>query len=428
MSVGRAAATSSRRFGRGSGATVSGLIGLKIAPELLRTLATARRVAVVSATNGKTTTTSMLTAALETEGPVLSNRDGSNLARGVVAALMTDPHGRYQSCVFEVDELALDSVAQDTAPGLFVLGNLSRDQLDRMTEVQALSARWQRMLLDVATQVRRGEGSMRPPVVVANADDPLVAAAVMPLTESADSVVPVVWVAAGQLWTVDSASCPRCAEPWLRLPNFRCAACGFARPEPSWGLDGHDLLGPDGLRRRLNLLLPGRANRANAVLAVAAASVLGIDVDAALKAISAISDVGGRYASTRVGGVEARLLLAKNPAGWQEMLAQGREEAGDGQPVPVVLVLNAQGPDGRDTSWIWDVPFEDLRGRRIVVSGERAQDLAVRLRYAEVDFELCAEPLQAVAAAAGAVVAAPLIDVIANYTAFTDLRSRLGRA
>lgn len=427
LRAGHVAASASRRLGRGAGATVSGLIGLKIAPELLSALAGGRHIAVVSATNGKTTTTAMLAAALATDAPVLSNAEGSNLARGVLAALMTDPHGRHETCVFEVDELALDVIAQTTAPGLFVLGNLSRDQLDRMTEVQALSDRWQRMLADVAVRARSENGSGQPPVVVANADDPLVAAAVMPLTESADAAVQVVWVGAGQLWTADSASCPRCAALWARQPDYFCARCGFARPATSWDLVGHDLVGPDGMRRTLELSLPGRANRANAALAVAAASVLGIDVDAAVHAIRAISDVGGRYARRRVGGVEARLLLAKNPAGWQEMLAQGREETGDGGPVPVVLVLNAQGPDGKDTSWIWDVPFEDLKGRRVVVSGQRAQHLAVRLRYAEVDFQLCDDALQAVEDAARGLVPPTCVDVIANYTAFTDLRARLDK-
>jgi UDP-N-acetylmuramyl tripeptide synthase len=360
---------------------------------------------------------------VSTGAPVLSNTEGSNLTRGVLAALMTDPNGRSASCVFEVDELVLDQVIEATSPRLVVLGNLSRDQLDRLTEVRAVSARWQRMLADL--QVRALDGPHRP-VVVANADDPLVASAVMPLTTGTNPSVDVVWVAAGQLWTADAASCPRCAAPWSRTANYRCDRCGFSRPLPTWALADDELVGPDGVRRRVDLALPGRGNRANAALAVAAASQWGIDADAALTAISAITHVGGRFATMSVGGVEARLLLAKNPAGWQEMLAEGVGVAGGGPSAPVVLVLNAQGPDGRDTSWIWDVPFEELTDRRVVVSGQRAHDLAVRLRYAEVEFELVEDPLEAVMGAAQS--AAPgqaQVDVIANYTAFTSLRRRL---
>ena len=421
LAAGATAAWASRTAGRGAGATLPGLVGLRVDPGLLSTLAAGRTIAVVSATNGKTTTARMLAAAVGTSGPVLSNTQGSNLERGVLTSLMTDRRGATARCVFEVDELALAAVARQVRPRVFVLGNLSRDQLDRMIEVRVVAGRWRAVLAEARDQAAR-DGAPAP-VVVANADDPMVASAV--LGDDNAPVLPVVWVGVAQPWTADAASCPRCARPWSFDADYRCEHCGFSRPTADWRLDGTDLVGAAGLRRPLELTLPGRANRANAVMAVAAAAQLGVDVDAALAAIRPLGDVAGRYAVAQVDGVQLRLLLAKNPAGWQEMLDQAAEEAGSATPRPVVLALNAQGADGKDTSWIWDVPFEKLRGRPVLVAGERAEDLAVRLRYAEISFSLNPDPIAAVTELAGQ-TGAGHIDLLANYTAFTGALHRLG--
>lgn len=412
----------SRAAGRGAGATAPGAVALRLAPELLTTLSRGRRIAVVSATNGKTTTARMLVVALAQSSLVLSNAEGSNLARGVLSSLMTDRRRQRPTCVFEVDELALASVSAAVAPALFVLGNLSRDQLDRMTEVRVLAERWSAALAASAGQA--AAAGTPPATVIANCDDPQVTAAVM---GEPDAVVrlEVVWVAAGQLWVADAAACPVCATPWTFARDYTCTACRFARPAPTWSLDGGELYGPEGLRTKLQLGIPGRANRANAAMAVAAAVTLGADPLTAVKAVSTVDAVAGRYATYRLGGAEVRLLLAKNPASWQEMLAQSDDEQEEGvAPIPLVLVLNAQAADGRDTSWIWDVPFERLAGRAVRVSGERAADLAVRLRYAEVPFSLFDDPMQAVEDLA-ATEAVERIDLLANYTAFEAIRGRL---
>ncbi len=422
--AGRLAGWLSTTSGRGAGATLPGTVALRIEPQLLVGLAAGRQVTVVSATNGKTTTTRMLAAALASSGTeVLSNTGGSNLERGVVAALMTDPHRLVRTVALEVDELALPAVAAKTGPDLFVLGNLSRDQLDRMTECRVIVAKWQQMFAALSAAAPADAGPVK---VVANADDPLVAAAV--LAGSADGpgrALEITWVAVGQPWTADAASCPSCSTPWQFQPGaYACASCGFSRPAPSWELAGLDLRGPRGLVLPLQLSLPGRSNRANAVLAVAAAAIRGIDPAAALRAMSSMVDVGGRYAVVDHAGGPVRLLLAKNPAGWQEMLAQHSEEQPSGVVRPIVLALNARTADGQDTSWIWDVPFEALAGIPVVVSGERAEDLAVRLRYAGVDCTLVREPLAAVAAARQQ--PGQVVDLLATYTAFTAVRRQLG--
>jgi UDP-N-acetylmuramyl tripeptide synthase len=163
------------------------------------------------------------------------------------------------------------------------------------------------------------------------------------------------------------------------------------------------------------MTLPGRANRANAAMALTLAGVLGADPRRAADAMSAVAEVVGRYARVRVDGREARLLLAKNPAGWVEVFDFLRPP-----PLPVVVVINARIADGRDPSWLWDVPFERLAGRLVVASGERSRDLAVRLRYAGVDHLHEPDPVAAIAAAD-----APSVEVVANYTSFQALRARL---
>jgi UDP-N-acetylmuramyl tripeptide synthase len=153
-------------------------------------------------------------------------------------------------------------------------------------------------------------------------------------------------------------------------------------------------------------------------MAAAGAEVLGIDVAAGLAAMGGVAQVAGRYQVVSVGGVRVRLLLAKNPAGWAEALDLIRPS-----PMPVVVGINARIPDGRDPSWLWDVPFERLRGRLVVATGDRGRDLAVRLRYAGVDHRFV-EGYAAAVRAAGA----PDIDLAANYTSFQDARRELASA
>jgi lipid II isoglutaminyl synthase (glutamine-hydrolysing) len=170
-----------------------------------------------------------------------------------------------------------------------------------------------------------------------------------------------------------------------------------------------------GGRFQLDLDLPGRCNRANALMALAGALSLGADGQCAVQAMAAVSEVAGRYATLEVGGLNARLLLAKNPAGWAEVFDMLRPA-----PAPVVIAINARTADGHDPSWLWDVPFELLRGRHVVATGERGLDLAVRLHYAEVDHAREPDLLAALGAAGAAD-----IDVVANYTAFHQLLARV---
>ena len=389
----------SRLAGRGDGSVIGGVIALRLEPGLLGKLAAGKQIVLVTGTNGKTTTTRLITAALEALGqPVASNAFGANMEAGLAAAL-----GKEQGAtlgVLEVYEKYVPSVLTATAARVLVLLNLSRDQMDRAAEIWLLARRWRVALADAP-------GCL----VVANADDPLIAWA-------ASGAKQVTWVAAGQRWREDSWCCPECGSHLVRDDTgWQCAECGFARPAVTWVLDGESVLDPAGRRTELNLALPGRANRANAVVALAVAEAFGIGPAQALPRMRQVTSVAGRYTTVPRRGRSVRLLLAKNPAGWLEAF-----DVLDPPPVPVVLAVNAQGPDGRDTSWLWDVDYRHLRGRRVFVTGERRLDLAVRLEADEVGFQLVEGVDEAVD-----LIDPGALDVIANYTAFQQIRATFGR-
>jgi len=298
-------------------------------------------------------------------------------------------------------------VAAASNPRVVVLLNLSHDQLDRNNEVRRLAATWRATLA--------GQTGPRTAHVVANADDPLVAWAAL----AAPSVT---WVGAGQPWTVDAAGCPECGG---RIhfetdaePAWSCSSCELKRPDLDVRLEGDAVITTGGVRLPLQLALPGRANRANAAMAMAAADRFGVDPVTALGAMRETTEVAGRYRTVTVGPVRARLLLAKNPAGWLEVF-----DFLSPPPTPVVVAINARIADGKDPSWLWDVPFERLKGRTVMATGERGRDLAVRLHYAGVDHRYEPDPIRAITAAPG-----PVVDVVANYSSFQDISRRINHA
>ena len=379
-------------------------MALRLSPDALNQLSRGRETVVVSATNGKTTTTRLITAAWEGVGPVVSNAGGANMVPGVIAALAASDAPR---AVLEVDELHLPQVVAGVHPRVLALLNLSRDQLDRSNETRRIAGLW------------RGLGATLPDtLVVANADDPLVAWAAMGFAQAS-------WVHAGQVWTSDAMVCPRCAALLRReaagpggSAPWSCPRCGLSRPEATLGVAGPRHLLRAGESVVLGLALPGRCNIANAAIALAAARALGIPDDAALARMRQVTAVAGRYSTVSIGGKEARLLLAKNPAGWLEML-----ELLDETPSrPIIIDFNARTADGRDPSWIWDVPVGRLAGREVLVAGDRRADVVTRLAYAGVDATAHATTAEAVAAAqVRPVRGQPAVDILATYTAFRDV-------
>ncbi|MBU6233893.1 MAG: DUF1727 domain-containing protein [Acidobacteria bacterium] len=369
----------SRQLGRGSGTVAGGRVALAINPSLLHSLSRRRRIVLVSGTNGKTTTTALVAAAL---GTAATNDTGSNMPPGHVAALAAS---NETFVVLETDEAWLPTVMAQVAPDVVVLLNLSRDQLDRSSEVRVVVEKWRNALHHTNA------------VVVANAADPLVAYAAVSQIGSK-----VIWVDAGLEWTGDARSCPQCTEPLDPLGEWHCA-CGFARPAVDFTVTG-DLVGP---RESvpLNVRLPGDFNRSNAAMAIVAAAQCGVPLALAAERVARVNSVAGRFTLRRYQGRTWRLLLAKNPAGVAaliDLVCEGRD---------VVVAINDQIADGLDPSWLYDAPFDRLRGRRVWCTGDRALDLATRLDYADVEYAL-------VDGWAPQLEHDDVVDVVANYTAF----------
>lgn len=394
VAAGRLTAWLSRSSGLGRGGMIGGRVTLALDPLALRRLGRERTVVLVTGTNGKTTTSLMLTRALETLAEVAANSDGANMPDGVLAALTARPGAPY--AVLEVDETYVPWVADQVRPAVLVLLNLSRDQLDRVGEVRATER-----------DLRAAIAELDDTVVVANCDDVLV-------TSAASAAAKAVWVGAGRRWSGDSTACPRCEGQVETQDRHWSCRCGLARPEPAWTLDGELVVTPGGRQVDLDLRLPGEVNRANAALALAAAHRLGVPPHTAAARLRTITDIGGRYRTIRRSRHSVRLMLAKNPAGWVETLRVLDEDT------PVVVAVNAQEADGRDLSWLWDVHFERLRGRQVVVTGERGADLSVRLCYAEVAHWAEPDPVTAIDA-----LPPGAVELVANYTAFRDLVGRL---
>ncbi|KZE99796.1 MULTISPECIES: Mur ligase family protein [unclassified Rhodococcus (in: high G+C Gram-positive bacteria)] len=388
----------SRKAGRGKGSMIGGLVALKIDPNILGGLGRGRRTVIVTGTNGKSTTTRMTAAALATLGDVATQADGANMDAGIVAALHA--HFDAELAALEVDELHVPHVSDEVEPAAIVLLNLSRDQLDRVGEINMIERK-----------LRAGLARHPETVVIANCDDVLV-------TSAAFDAPNVVWVAAGGGWAGDSVSCPRTGEPILwEGEHWYSTGSDFKRPTPDWWLDDENLYGPDGLVLPMTLSLPGKANRGNAAQAVAAAVTLGASAEGAVAAASSVDEVAGRYSTIQYGSHSVRMLLAKNPAGWQEALSM-IDPTCDG----LVIAVNGQVPDGEDLSWLWDVRFEHFENVAVVAAGERATDLGVRLLYAGSQHTTIADPLQAIASCPPG-----RVEVLANYTAFRDLGRALAR-
>ena len=367
---------------------VGGRVGLAISPHLLTGLARDRTSILVSGTNGKTTTTALV--ATGWGGDVVTNDTGSNMPAGHVAAFAGS---RSPRAALEVDEAWLGAVLAQVHPRVVVLLNLSRDQLDRASEVRQMAERWRKVL---------GDGDER--VVVANANDPLVVYAASEATN-------VRWCDVPTPWQADARSCPKCTLALEHDEGTWLCSCGFAKPA-TITTSLRDGLVIAGERYELKLALPGAFNEANAAMAVTALVQVGVKASDALARISEVEAVAGRFTRRRWNARTFRLLLAKNPAGFDALLSNVEADQAD-----LWIAINAHVADGHDPSWLYDVPFEKLRGHRVWCLGERRLDLATRLDYAGVEFRVV-DDLNELP------VEAREVDLIANYTAFSEWLAR----
>jgi lipid II isoglutaminyl synthase (glutamine-hydrolysing) len=435
LAMARLLRTVSRRLVRKGGTTLPGRALLRMDAGTIAVLGKKldRGSVLVSATNGKTTTSAMLAAVLESAGArVVHNRAGSNMNWGVATALLDAGRTHGQIGLFEVDEAWLAPVARDLDPSLIMLSNLFRDQLDRYGELETLADHWAELVAE-----RDGRSKF-----VLNADDPLVADlgrgrqgvtyfGVEDRSHSLDALE----------HASDSKRCRNCGHEYEyeavylgHMGRYRCPSCGRTRPEPAVSADHVVLHGMSGSEVRittpqgpieLKLPLPGLYNVYNALAATAAALELGASPWQVRDALAEFAAAFGRAEHLNVDGHELSILLVKNPAGANEVL---RTLTLEGGALDLWIALNDGIADGRDISWIWDADFEVLAGRvrRITCSGTRAEEMALRLKYAGIDAPIAVERElgrsldSAIAASNGQ----PLY-ALPTYTALLELRDLL---
>ncbi len=441
LMAGRAAAVLSRRLGRGGGTVIAGHLVPRIAPGALRdvTGSLPHGSIVVSGTNGKTTTTRLLSHILRGAGMrPIHNRAGANLLSGLFTAIAqgTDWQARPLGDVglFEVDEATVPSALQHIQPRVLLLHNIFRDQLDRYGEVHFVAGLWRESIRLLGSES----------TVLLNADDPLVAGLV-----GADAGVLSYGIDDPSVGTAllphaaDARLCPRCGAAlrydlvfYGHLGHYQCSNCEFARPTPTVTATTVELLGdegsnltistPDGVMRA-RLRLPGLYNVYNALAAVAVSILLGVRRETISRGVETFTAAFGRLERIQVEDRQLFLALVKNPVGFTEVL---RTVLGPPGRRTLLIAINDLFADGTDVSWLWDVEFERLQDRVnvAVCTGLRAEDMAVRLKYAGVEPErirIDSDPRRAIELALAAAEPAETVYVLPTYTAMLALRDIL---
>ena len=446
IAAGKLAGAASRAFRRGGGTALPGVLAERVEPRRVERLAAqlGRGSIVVTGTNGKTTTAHMLSSIAAKAGcRPLHNRSGSNLMRGVATALLDNagPLGRLSQAerrlgVFEVDEATLPEAVRAIRPRVLIFTNLFRDQLDRYGEVDSIAARWRSTLAAAPEST----------IAVLNADDPSVAS----LSESARGQVTFYGVddrsaaLAVPEHAADSRWCAGCGSEYAyetlfygHVGHWRCPGCEKARPQPDvsatsvrlepGGGTALTVATPQG-ETALSLRLSGLYNAYNALAALAGGLALGFDVETVRAAIEAVDAAFGRQERFEIDGRQVQVFLGKNPAGLNQVLRTIAAVPGEKR---LLLFLNDDIADGRDVSWIWDADFELLAddAASTVVSGRRAEDMALRLKYAGFppDLPVVKGTEGALALALRDTPPGGRLYVLPTYTAMLEVRELLAR-
>ncbi len=440
--AGRAVAAAVRASRLGGGTSLPGSVAQRLAPTILSDVTSAlpEGVVLVSGTNGKTTTSRLLSNMFSSAHlRVLHNRSGSNLVRGIVSSVVVSTHasGRPAADValFETDEAALPLVLREVEPRVIVLNNLFRDQLDRYGELDTLYRAWERALAALGART----------TLAVNADDPALARLAagsghdvlyfgLDAPEQASRELP---------HAADAAACASCRSPLeysavyvSHMGEYSCPGCGFSRPELDLAASDIRLEGTAAteftvrgsygeFRARLNV--PGLYNVYNALAAIAGARTLGLAREAVEQGLRSFSAAFGRFERVRAEGRDLVLALVKNPVGCNEVI---RMFASQPVPEPLLIVINDRIADGRDVSWLWDADFEMLASLPgpFVTSGLRAHDMALRLKYAGVAVEQirAVERIpQALHRAVELTSPGGTLRIMPTYTAMLELREHM---
>jgi UDP-N-acetylmuramyl tripeptide synthase len=430
-----------RKFSLGGATAAPGLIALKFDSKFVAKMSKnfPQGSIVITGTNGKTTTSRMLSCIFEQSAiKPLHNRAGSNLLRGIASTLLENSNffGEIKNdlAIWETDEAVMPEAVRQVEPKLLLVNNLFRDQLDRYGEVDRLRKIW--------TDAVKKFGKYS--FLILNSDDPQVAY----LGKGTKAKVIYFglcdpgWGTSQLPRIADARFCPYCRAPLnyqtvyvSHMGNYRCPKCIIKRPKPNifagkiHSLEEESaqfsLVTPVG-ETEIKLAVGGLYNIYNALAAASAAWALGINLKTIKAGLENFKAAFGRVEKFEVGGKILWLYLVKNPTGFNEVIKTlfATEEKKD-----VLIAINDLTADGKDISWLWDVDFEKLKGktRNIFVTGIRAQDMALRLKYAEIKTPVPIENDLEKALKEAIKQSRERLFVLPTYTAMLEIRKILNK-
>lgn len=389
-----------RLLGRG-GTSLPGKVALKIFPDLFSEISDRFRIIMITGTNGKTTTSRIVAGMLNQAGiNFITNKSGANLSSGIattiISALSLTGKPLVRTALLETDEAAFKTIAPKLKPEIVIVTNFFKDQLDRFGE-----------LYTTLNSVKEGIKGSPESKLILNADDSLCASLGQNTPNEviyfglADNVYPEEYLKASS----DAAYCISCKSRYDYLSNsfghlghFKCPNCGYERPEPQ--VECTQVLEYDNLSSTIEikmpnekisvkLALPGLYNIYNALAAAAVGHLFELSEDDLVHVLEGFECGFGRMESLPVNGRNLKMILVKNPTGFNQVLKYLLTQK---EPCVIAFAINDNLADGTDISWLWDVDFEILsfmqsKVRRFYVSGLRAEDMALRLKYAGIQTE-----------------------------------------
>jgi len=415
---GKTVSFASKLSGR-SGSTWPGHVALSVDSNIVKKITRKNpnlKIILVAGTNGKTTTSKMLSEILEANGKkVFSNQEGANLLNGIASSLISrsNPFGKikYDVAVFETDENSLPIILENTKPFAIILLNLFRDQLDRYGEVNIIADKWKKAL----------ENLPKDTLLISNGDDPMLSfiSAKSGLNSFNFGLPKGKASNSKQTSDVDFLYCPNCStkldfesRTYSHLGKFKCPKCNFTNPL-IYSFDS------------LSNPLLGEYNRYN----INAAALLltedfGIGLEAIELSLRNFSPAFGRQEKIKFKNKNVFVMLSKNPASFNQSIEAvlSKEKSPN-----VLLVLNDRIPDGRDVSWIWDIDVEELvkKAKSITVSGDRCFDMGLRIKYSDGKFEVKENLEQAINHAILKLKTGQTLYILATYSAMLETRKIL---
>lgn len=438
MGVARWGGTLSRRLRRGGGTSLPGLLALRVDPRILPKLSKKLSDSVIiTGTNGKTTTANMLAEILRAHGSkLIHNTAGANLVSGLLTAMISgisDGDPGQKVGLFEVDEATIPIITSQFQPKIVAVTNIFRDQLDRYGELDHTA----KLIRDALAGLDNSAH------VVLNSDDPRVAALadnlnVQPLFFGVEDQRHAAGHIDGARDTKECLLCGAALEYRLHyfahLGSYACPKCGMTRPEPqvkamdielSLGGTHFKVVTPAGTFA-LTIKPAGLYNVYNALAAIAVAGLLSIEPATIKAALEQFKPTFGRLEEVKIGDKMARLMLIKNPTGFNQVISALNL---DDKPKNLIIAINDNLADGTDISWLWDADIERLGAFNFVIaSGVRAEDMALRLKYAGFDTgRIIVENniSGAIKSALSRIAPGEELSLLATYTAMLEARGQL---